>query len=640
MLYFLLPLGVVFYFLVDFLYKSESVDHEKLKSSLYQRGDYLGYAKLLYQEIEDSPEVLENHLHFHRSKRLLYQNYKSLVIDDFYRSIDYNPLENTFEGELEKQIPEEIKSLKVKLDHSNQYTYEDVAEDSPYSNYVKGVIVSDKKDYSKALSFYKEGILAEEEVGSQLSIKAYVNLAFDVEDSCIEEILNDKELVSYVEPSRLESYYFDHWQFHSLLKLYLMNSFVTSDVSSVLLALLVTLIWVIYLVSIRRFKKDHYLRWAFVFLSSAIFAELVLFYYHFLDNGLGLNLYQDKWSGLVYCFIGIGLGEELVKQLPLIILLLFFKNWVKEPLDLIVFAIISGLGFAFSENIVYFDGTENVVKVRAMTSTLLHMVLTSLPIYGYIKAGFHNGNKRSAYVKYFLMSVSFHALYDYFLIHLSYSILVVISVLILWVLVLWFRVIMNNAINISPRFNEYFSTNNQSTIILLTGLTLVVFIQHLVNLQQFGIEASNSIYRSSSFLNLTLLGLIGFKLNKFELLKGTWENFDLISIRKVSGYNSYEGLKLKVKITKSISTYNEKELIGEVVEVIKLKSKNRFYLFKLLREKADSEYDYYIIQPKNTGDDLYDEGLLLKLYVSNKYPEFREDLISVAYGVSVPIFKT
>lgn len=98
-----------------------------------------------------------------------------------------------------------------------------------------------------------------------------------------------------------------------------------------------------------------------------------------------LNLMVEKhtslWSGspiisnrLLYWWVGIGLNEELVKLLPLFLVLYFRKNFTAPYQGLLGGAAV-GLGFAAVENIFYLD--------RYGTGTLLIRSVLTVPAHAF-----------------------------------------------------------------------------------------------------------------------------------------------------------------------------------------------------------------------------------------------------------------
>ena len=88
--------------------------------------------------------------------------------------------------------------------------------------------------------------------------------------------------------------------------------------------------------------------------------------------------WDEFFNDFIYCILGIGAIEELMKIIPLF-LVMFFSKQLKEPIDYVVFASISALGFAFIENLIYFDEAGlKTIQGRSLSSTVTHMFNSSL----------------------------------------------------------------------------------------------------------------------------------------------------------------------------------------------------------------------------------------------------------------------
>ena len=105
---------------------------------------------------------------------------------------------------------------------------------------------------------------------------------------------------------------------------------------------------------------------------------LVLGIVYWQENELGLKSNGEIINDIIYCICGIGLREELCK-------LLFFSPFLvilrkrKCAMEALACAACVGLGFACSENILYFgSGLENAIFPRFLTANFLHSSLTGI----------------------------------------------------------------------------------------------------------------------------------------------------------------------------------------------------------------------------------------------------------------------
>ena len=124
---------------------------------------------------------------------------------------------------------------------------------------------------------------------------------------------------------------------------------------------------------------------------------------------------------LVYAFIIVAFSEELVKFVAMLIYP-YHQSFFNEPFDGIVYALMIGMGFATTENILYAGeyGFETTL-VRAFTAVPMHGVMAVLSGYFIGKSKFNTG-KRWAYLAMgFLIAVFAHGLYDFFILQNYYE---------------------------------------------------------------------------------------------------------------------------------------------------------------------------------------------------------------------------
>ena len=135
--------------------------------------------------------------------------------------------------------------------------------------------------------------------------------------------------------------------------------------------------------------------------------------------GYYLGIHEEiGWGNLINCTVRIGMVEELVKFLPWF-LILKFTNIIDEPFDYILYAALCAGGFAFTENLIYFQEAElHIIFVRATYCIVGHMFWSSTIAYGYVLYKYKYKAKRSKMYlvpfAFFIASFS-HGLYDFFI---------------------------------------------------------------------------------------------------------------------------------------------------------------------------------------------------------------------------------
>tara|TARA_B100000902_G_scaffold399848_1_gene472989 strand:- start:9861 stop:10949 length:1089 start_codon:yes stop_codon:yes gene_type:complete len=127
--------------------------------------------------------------------------------------------------------------------------------------------------------------------------------------------------------------------------------------------------------------------------------------------------------------IGVAFLEEIVKIIPVIVFIIITKS-INEPIDYLIYASVSALGFAFIENIGYIVNYSqtgiHIVGIRSFFPTTMHIFTTS--IIGV--AIFNKKEKKSNVFIPFIGAVLIHTCYNYFISTpvLPYIILVMLGV--------------------------------------------------------------------------------------------------------------------------------------------------------------------------------------------------------------------
>jgi len=234
---------------------------------------------------------------------------------------------------------------------------------------------------------------------------------------------------------------------------------------------------------------------------------------------------KERWvPDLVYCVFGIGLFEETAKMIPFL-LVLWLTREINESIDYIIYASVSALGFAFAENLVYFNESGlAIMETRSLMSVLLHMVDSALVAYGLFLARYRSrGNPVFYFLLFFFLACLLHGLFDFWILSeavpkagalLSFAIAIGAIALYRWMIV--------NALNQS----EYFRTAAVSQLgtmgrYLAIGFVGVIMFQYYVLAALFGPHLTLLRY-ADSYLILGLILLLLYKtLSHYELRRAT-----------------------------------------------------------------------------------------------------------------------
>lgn len=142
------------------------------------------------------------------------------------------------------------------------------------------------------------------------------------------------------------------------------------------------------------------------------------------DSGLDK---LSSWKTILIAFGAVAFNEELFKLLALLVGA-FPWRFFNEPMDGIVYAVLVAMGFATTENILYFDrfGAEPLL-LRAFTAVPAHLVFGIVVGYYAGLAKFTPGNKNRLLLFGFGLAVLIHGLYDLLILQKSSDWLTVLA---------------------------------------------------------------------------------------------------------------------------------------------------------------------------------------------------------------------
>lgn len=292
---------------------------------------------------------------------------------------------------------------------------------------------------------------------------------------------------------------------------------------------LILLVWLLFL---RRICVDAPLSWGVLGISVAAGAALSLFawpLYAFYHWDLGFTLNGKPVNDFLFCFLGIGVIEELIKLIPFLILLRFSKR-ITKPIHYLVAAAACGLGFAFFENMVYISlyGIE-VVHSRALTASVSHMATSTLAVYGFMLGRFrYPGNSWWLVPLFFIASALAHGFYDFWLLGSQTRPYAIITLLFYLTEIVMFGVFLNNGVNqsIDPLQTPKLRASRLAGF--LAGALLFVFtFEYFVLCRVFGMEVANRSLTGSLVPSAYLIFFLSLRFSNLTIVPGKWMPIDL-----------------------------------------------------------------------------------------------------------------
>ena len=185
--------------------------------------------------------------------------------------------------------------------------------------------------------------------------------------------------------------------------------------SWIIVTLFAALIWFAIIANLGQLIEVFFIRltlYGSAFISGFVSTFLVLGLVYWQENKLGLKINGETVNDIIYCICGIGLREELIKIIFFTPFLIILKKR-QSAMEALACAACVGLGFACSENILYFgSGFESAVFPRFLTANFLHTSLTAivgLSMYYLILNPIKNWEN---FFKNFIIVVLAHGIYD------------------------------------------------------------------------------------------------------------------------------------------------------------------------------------------------------------------------------------
>lgn len=511
-----------------------------------------------------------------------------------------------------------------------------------YLNNTLGNIHLKKENYDLATKFLIKEIENEGNLNGAYS--NLINLYLKTNQLSKLNELIDRGKKDYFSKNNLNEYYFKSAKISKYISGIFSIVYYNLDFKSFLAALLIGIIWLIYLRKIDVFEPE---KWGFVILTfvlgilfsygTFIISDINQFVIGFTQNG-------EIFNDFLYCFIGIGLVEEIMKLIPFL-LILKFTNEVDEPIDYIIYPSISALGFAFAENILYFHGLGlDIIHGRALISVVAHMICSSIIGYGlYFGIGSLNLKHWQKIIIFLLIAAFLHGFFDFWLINNKVNSFSIISLLlIIYGLTLW-NSLINNTLNFSIPDNSTKNKLEQSNLqdYLIYGLSAVLIFEYTIVSMNYGVKVGNSSLLNAAYMGTYLIAFISTSLSKFNLRKNHKEKL----LNNLSSFELDNIVEENIILRPTLrDKHNIFPLSGKIIERVIINKENDWYKVKLDNpiENFNVCKDYIFIKSRREGYMIRKKAgievgiYLIKFeYASNKEKYLKEDLLLVEWAYIV-----
>ena len=286
----------------------------------------------------------------------------------------------------------------------------------------------------------------------------------------------------------------------------------------VLMAFFISLIWMVYLRKLDIFDPESWKNIFLVFLAGCITVWLVFPISDQLEH-FGFFLNADPLNDFLYCVVGIGMVEELVKLIPLLIIVRF-KKIVREPYDFLLYASVAALGFAFVENSLYIlQSNFYSINGRALMASVAHMTFSSVIGYGVMISMYKRSNTSWLYgVGGFLLASLMHGFYDFWLINPTAKLYNGLSLLFFLLTTHFWFTMKNKTINASRFYDPHRKLiNDKLRYFLIFWLTALMAVSAILIGVFHGREVAHNFLRGQLLAFGFLLFYLSYSFSRFQI---------------------------------------------------------------------------------------------------------------------------
>ena len=368
----------------------------------------------------------------------------------------------------------------------------------PYYHYVKGTNQLNRHSWN-SLSSSENHLLKSIELNECVS-DSYENLSYLYyyfhEHEKLNALIDNPETTHYIPewPKRIryfkENNWIDYWKVRLKAELDYWH------IMSVSSALVLLLLWLHYLrkLDIYEPEKKRYL--ILTFFISIVSMQLLYPMHDVLWNVFDYHRPLRPISDLWYCVISIGMIEEMVKIIPVLIMLRFTKQ-INEPFDYILYAAVSALGFAFIENIGYIGENISNVSIRGIYCCVAHMAFSATIGYGLMLAKYRGYNKYLMFTIFFVLASFLHGFYDFWIMDWWATQYNWMSDLIFLFCIYLFGYFVNNTLNNTTFYNKEVLLERAKLRFLVIAICITIIMTGFVAL---------CVYYPIEYVKMTLFG--------------------------------------------------------------------------------------------------------------------------------------
>jgi len=287
-------------------------------------------------------------------------------------------------------------------------------------------------------------------------------------------------------------------------------------------ALVSVAMWLDYFRQIDVFEKESFLPLIVALIVGGGAPYVSLYIYDFLSSH-GFTENEEFVNDALFSILGIGLNEELCKLGGILLVFALLKKQINEPIDYLIYAGVTALGFSLVENYNYFyNHGIKIITSRTFYSALEHIINSTIIVYGLYRTRIFKKGKFILNASMGIaLAVMSHGLFDFFLTDSFLGVLTPFLSLIIYLVGINFWVQMLNNANNYSTFFDYHKINFSPRLVyrLFLWYLLTVVIAFVNNYMIAGFKFSIVNFLQGLMSDGFLFWIVILRVSRFKIFK-------------------------------------------------------------------------------------------------------------------------
>lgn len=482
-----------------------------------------------------------------------------------------------------------------------------------YYNYAAGEIMSNHLNVADAITYYEKEISCNGYIQGAWRGLSLLYYRMNNNDSIV-SLIDNPRTEDHVHPEIKSQHYFKTGNILMFYVVHFEEGMSHLHVWGLVTAIIAAFVWMLYLKRLNFLSAMKWPLYVYAVLTGAALSVLCWIFYAVYNYTFGFDLNGELLNDFLYCFLGVGVIEELVKVAAFVVLFIYSKQ-LRTAADYMIVACCAGLGFSLFENVLYssVEGLD-VIFSRTLTASVAHMVSSAIVAYGFILWKFRWLTRIWIVPICFVIAALVHGFYDFWLLNPSVQQFSIITFVFFLMEILLFTSLLNNALNqsapktISQRELAFDGARNAG--LLSGGLILIFVIQYIGMCAVYGSNYGEQVLTASFVSGSYLVFFLSIRLSSIDIAPGVWNKIDF-----------YSGLLPAAFFSGTGNNYNA--LVGTTLvfgphEYSQRLSAHLPFVGKISRRvriKGDFHWFEVIPEPALTIEGIYADKLYIKTHI-------------------------